>query len=153
MRRSAASGIHTRWYPYKGNVRATMDSECTNGMLACGKSEECEDSRKVYNEGHGNVVNENEKHCRDRGMVGECLGLAWGPVSVIGWIVVVIICERGKGLVRPCSGLGAIRVRGCGKLLVRVRCDAVVRMRPYGVRHGCNGKGDVPSTISSSELL
>ncbi len=72
------------------------------------------------------------------------------------WLV--IIYERGRGLVMPCSGLGAIRVRGCGKLLVRVRrvdvrCDAVVHMRPYGVRHGCDGKGYGPSTISSSELL
>ncbi len=37
------------------------------------------------------------------------LGLAWGPVSVTGWIAVVISGERGRGLVvyTPCSGLGA----------------------------------------------
>ncbi len=55
---------------------------------------------------YGNVVNENGKQCRDRGMVGECLGLAWGPVSVTGWIAVVISGERGSGLVMPCFGIG-----------------------------------------------
>ncbi len=110
---------------------------------------------KVYNEGHRNVVNEKGKQCRDRGIVGEFFrnGMGTGECD---WLD----CrgERGRGLVMPCSGMGTIRDRGCGELLVRVRrvdvrCDAVVRMRSYGVRHGCDGKGDGPSTISSSELL
>ncbi len=89
------------------------------------------------------VVIVNGNPCRDRGMVGECFGLVWGPVSVTGWIAVVI------------CGLDALlRDRGCGDWLVRMRrvdaqCVAVVRVRPYG----CDGKGDGPSANSSSELL
>ncbi len=59
-------------------------------------------------------------------------------------------------LVRWALGLSN-RIWGCGELLVRVRrdvpCDAVVRKLPYRVRHGCDGKGDGPSNISSSDLL
>ncbi len=59
---------------------------------------------------NGTMLRWNGKQCRERGMAGECLGLAWGPVSVTGWIAVVISGERGRGLVvcTPCSGLGAI---------------------------------------------